>query len=284
MRYVIIGWALLFSNLLYATEQNELDAYFESIESEIIYGPHSVNVDGVVSFDVVYGQAYLNKVHITNLYRILGIPAAENVVGWVIPGTPTDDEGVESKFNLIKVEVADIGYIAADGDVDWDFDRIIETISEDQIKRGHTVTGWVEKPNYQRDKRSLKWSFEAKDEKNESFDAYQSLILGRAGVMGFSIVAPSEHRNDMLAMTHKLIDSAQFTPGNRYEDYVSGVDKEAAVGLAALVGGAAVAKKLGIFAIVLAFLVKFWKVIALAIGGITLVLGMKKKKAEAVEQ
>lgn len=71
-------------------------------------------------------------------------------------------------------------------------------------------------------------------------------------------------------VAHRLLAALEFNEGRRYADFNASTDRLAEFGLAALVGGVA-AKKLGLFALLAAFVVKFAKVIgvgALAVAGI----------------
>lgn len=66
-----------------------------------------------------------------------------------------------------------------------------------------------------------------------------------------------------------MLDNLKYVEGKRYADFNSSTDKVAEYGLAALVAGVA-AKKLGLFAVIAAFLAKFAKVgilAAAALGG-----------------
>ncbi|MEL7200546.1 MAG: DUF2167 domain-containing protein, partial [Pseudomonadota bacterium] len=56
--------------------------------------------------------------------------------------------------------------------------------------------------------------------------------------------------------------------GSTYAEYQPGVDKKAAYGIAGLVGGAALAKKLGLFGIILAFGKKFAVLILAGLAGL----------------
>jgi uncharacterized membrane-anchored protein len=72
-----------------------------------------------------------------------------------------------------------------------------------------------------------------------------------------------------MVAAHELLNSLSYNPGKSYEDFNAATDHIAAYGIAALVGGV-VAKKLGLFALLGVFVVKFAKLIgvaALAVGG-----------------
>ena len=61
-----------------------------------------------------------------------------------------------------------------------------------------------------------------------------------------------------------MLTALDYKPGQRYEDFNSSTDRVAEYGLAALIGGIA-AKKLGLLAVIGVALVKFWKIMLIAI-------------------
>jgi uncharacterized membrane-anchored protein len=71
-----------------------------------------------------------------------------------------------------------------------------------------------------------------------------------------------------------LLSALEYGPGKRYEDFQPGVDSVATYGLVGLITGAAVAKKLGLFATIGVLLVKFWKLIVIA--GVAIAAGAGK--------
>ena len=78
-----------------------------------------------------------------------------------------------------------------------------------------------------------------------------------------------------------MLAALDYKAGKRYQDFDSKTDRVAEYGLAALVVGAA-AKKLGFFALALAFFAKFAKVILLALAGVgALAFKLLRKKPAA---
>ena len=73
------------------------------------------------------------------------------------------------------------------------------------------------------------------------------------------------------------MSALKFDAGKNYSDVVEGTDKVAEYGLAALVAGVA-AKKLGFFALIAAFGLKFVKVILVGLAGGAAVLGRLFKR------
>ncbi len=68
-------------------------------------------------------------------------------------------------------------------------------------------------------------------------------------------------------VAHELLADLSYNAGKRYEDFSATTDRIAAYGLAALIGGIAV-KKLGLFAIFAAVVLKFAKVILVGVAGL----------------
>ena len=73
-----------------------------------------------------------------------------------------------------------------------------------------------------------------------------------------------DHVREGMGDVMALVD---FREGNRYADFNPGVDKVAAYGIGALIAGKAAAKA-GFFKVIGMFLLKGWKLIALALIGI----------------
>ena len=85
---------------------------------------------------------------------------------------------------------------------------------------------------------------------------YDIRVLGRKGVLSINVVAAVPDLPQVNAAAASIGATAQFNPGQRYADYNSVTDKTAAFGIGGLIAagaGAAVAQKLGLFAIILAF-------------------------------
>jgi uncharacterized membrane-anchored protein len=68
-------------------------------------------------------------------------------------------------------------------------------------------------------------------------------------------------------VAHTLLAALAYDPGKAYEDFNASTDHIATYGIAALVGGIA-AKKLGLFALIGVFVVKFAKVIMIGVAAL----------------
>ena len=102
--------------------------------------------------------------------------------------------------------------------------------------------------------------------------------LGREGYTATTLVTTETTVSTDQLHASSLLASYDYVSGKRYEDYESGADKVAAYGLATLIGGAA-AKKLGLLAIIGAFIVKFAKVFIVIGLGLAVGVGSFIKKS-----
>jgi uncharacterized membrane-anchored protein len=147
------------------------------------------------------------------------------------------------------------------------------------------VVGWAQKPQYDQAAHRLAWSALTRDKGDTGGEQgvnYNTYALGREGYISLNMVtaanALEKHKPEAMA----LLGALQYDEGKRYADFNSSTDKVAAYGLTALVAGAA-AKKLGLLAVIAAFLAKFAKVAVVAGGaaiwGFAKLFGKKKPEA-----
>ncbi len=190
-----------------------------------------------------------------------------NFVGLVL-GTRQNDRW------LVVVTYIKEGYIKDDAAKDWNADDLLKNLKEgvdesnkDRAARGFPemeVIGWIEPPNYDATAHRLVWSVLGKDKgapDNASKDVnYNTYALGRDGYFSLNLLSDSARIATDKSAAHELLANLSYQSGKRYEDFSASTDRIAEYGLLALVGGVA-AKKLGLLALALAFVLKFAKVI-----------------------
>jgi uncharacterized membrane-anchored protein len=171
------------------------------------------------------------------------------------------------------------GYIKDDDAKHWDADKLLQNL-KDGTEAGNAararvgvpplqVTRWIEPPAYTADSHRLIWSAEAQRKDGVGGDPtvnYNTYVLGREGFISMNLITSASAVDDDKAAARELLSAVNFNDGKRYGDFNSSTDKVAAYGLAALVAGVA-AKKIGLLALLAATVVKFAKVIALAVVG-----------------
>jgi len=266
----------------------ELRAAMEAAGKALQRGPASIKLGDQGSLQLPEKFGFIPATEGGRVMRAMGNSVGSGFQGMVVPLGGEDP----SSFYLLSFESK--GYIKDDDAKDWKSDELLQDVrdgTEEGNKRRVAmgiapveVTGWVEAPHYQADKHQLVWSIASRD-KDAAPGAvegvnYRTLVLGREGYMTMTLVTDKNRVAALRPATALLLDNLTFGPGKRYADFNSTTDHVAEFGLAALVAGVA-AKKIGLIAIIAAFVVKFAKVIlvALAGGGLVLrkMLGLGKK-------
>lgn len=124
---------------------------------------------------------------------------------------------------------------------------------------------WAQQPTYDGGKHSLVWARDIKfDDMPEDSLNYDIRLLGREGVLSMNILASMSQLDEVREAAKTFASVGTFRTGARYADFNAATDKMAEYGLAGLVaagGAAAVAKKVGLLAI----LAKFGKFIFIGI-------------------
>jgi uncharacterized membrane-anchored protein len=215
---------------------------------------------------------FIPKPEATRIMRSLGNVVHDTTFIGLIVGTKPGDQWavVTSYFKE--------GYIKDDDAKDWNADDLLQHLKDgtaeankERVARGFDeleVLGWVEKPTYDAASHRLVWSLLAKD-KGEPDTAekginYNTYALGRDGYFSLNLLTSSSRVNADKGAARELLAALAYNPGKGYEDFNSSTDHIAEYGLAALIGGV-VAKKLGFFALISVFVLKFAKVIGIAV-------------------
>lgn len=178
--------------------------------------------------------------------------------GWGVVITYQED-GYVSDEDAGKIDYKDLLESMQEGE---------EEENEERTKAGYdpvSLVGWAKPPFYDAQAKKLYWAKELKfGTQEENTLNYNVRILGRKGVLVMNAISGigqlpqvEEHMKQVIAFT-------DFTKGNRYSDFDPGVDKVAAYGIAALIGGT-IAAKAGLFAKLGVLLFAFKKIIIVAV-------------------
>ena len=155
------------------------------------------------------------------------------------------------------------------------------------VKRGYRseeLLGWAEPPHYDSEAKKLFWakSLRFGGEPDPTLN-YCIRILGRKGVLELNALGRTADLARIGPAAQEVMAKTAFTEGNRYADYKEGVDLVQAGGIAGLIAGGVIVKKLGMFAVFGAVLLKFAKFLILPlifIGGWLLSWFKKRKTAQ----
>lgn len=192
----------------------------------------------------------------------------------------------------------DVGHISDEDKNSIDAKELLKSYKEGteeaNKERGEAdwlfVDGWENEPHYDEKLHNLTWTLRAHDNDQETIINDNVRLLTREGYISAVLVSDPEHlaaaREQMEA---EVLSVFTIQEGKRYEDYVEGKDKKSNYGLAALVvGGAslAVAKKVGLLALLVVGIKKFGVILIAALAGAWRWMRGKKQQAAArtVEQ
>lgn len=190
------------------------------------------------------------------------------------------------------------GYVSDADAKSEDYNAVLNQMREGQDERnaerrkagypGMQLIGWAQNPIYDARQHSLIWARELKvDGVPVNSLNYDVRLLGREGVLSMNMISDMRHLADVQRAAKAFGGAASFNPGATYADYNAATDKSAGYGLAGLVAGGAglaVAKKLGLLGIILAFGKKFIVLIGLAFAAIgRLLWGMIGRKSRDPE-
>ena len=295
MKKIIFTFITIFAvTVVYSQEtetietENEWKHYTDSIESTLKYEYGAIELEnGVARLVIPVGYKFLNAQQAQFvLADIYGNPEDESVLGLIIPENQSiffEDAGY-----VFEVYYDEIGYVK-DGDADHiNYNDLLKNLQKEtdganpkRIEAGYnpiTLVGWASKPYYDKNKKILHWAKELKfgDAEVNTLN-YNVRFLGRKGVLVLNAIADMPALPVVQEDLPKILDIVQFNAGYKYKDFDPSIDEVAKWTIGALVAGK-VLTKVGIGALLL----KFWKVIVLAVsaffGGFGKKLFGKKKK------
>lgn len=251
-------------------QASEYDEAIKAVQATIRPGPVTITLINQATLKIPQGYGYIPDKVAGRLLRAIGNVVHTDPVGMVLP--------MESNAGFVVIRWQDAGYIKDDDAKDWKADELLNTIrtsteQDNETRRSRHVpeveiVGWVEPPKYDAGPHQLVWSVASKH-KQDPNDAphginYNTYALGREGFFSMNLVTSMNDLETQKPMAHTLLAGLGFNDGKRYTDFNSSTDKVAEYGLAALVAGVA-AKKLGLLALIGAFIAKFAKIILISV-------------------
>jgi uncharacterized membrane-anchored protein len=270
-----------------AGAQAEMRAAIEAAQKAQVPGPSDIKLADQAVLKLPKGFVYIPPAEGQKLLTAMGNRGGEGLLGLIFPDS-------DSPW-FVAMRYLKSGYIKDDDAKEWKTDELLKNLKEgteesnqERRTRGFPeieVTGWVEAPQYDATTHRLVWSLASKV-KNAPASAengvnYNTYALGREGYISMNLVTGMSTIEKEKPVAHQLLAALDYNDGKRYTQFESGTDHVAEFGLAALIGGIA-AKKLGLFALIAAFLVKFAKVILVAgIGGIGVIGKLMGRKKDA---
>jgi uncharacterized membrane-anchored protein len=172
----------------------------------------------------------------------------------------------------------EMGYVKDDEKDKLDADALLKTIKAGNDKANEyrrqngaaaiNVIGWEIPPKYNPDTHNLESALRGESE-GHIFLNYKVKLLGRRGVMDVILIVDPEELTATLPQFRDLLGGYAYQTGQTYAEYRQG-DKVAKYGLAALItgGAAVVAVKTGLFAALVLFLKKGWKLVVVGVAAV----------------
>ena len=261
------------------TEADPVDEFLSSLN----YRKGLVELpDGIATLDVPETFRYIGP---EDSKRFLeegwGNPDGSNQIGMLLP-METDLFGDNGWAVVISYQ--EDGYVSDKDAGKIDYDELLKSMQDGARENNKarkekgfppvTLVGWAAPPRYDSQAKKLYWAKELQFDQDDAHTLnYNVRILGRKGVLVLNAVSGMDQLPLVRERMEKVIRFANFKEGHRYSDYQPGVDKVAAYGIAALIGGK-LALKAGLLAKLGGLLVAFKKVFII---GFLAIAGLFKK-------
>ncbi|MDQ3047443.1 MAG: DUF2167 domain-containing protein [Bacteroidota bacterium] len=227
------------------------------------------------------------------LSDIWGNPADPEVLGMLVPMN-VDLLMAESWAVIYSYE--EDGHVKDDDAEDIDYDEMLTDMQQQIIDNNPTraaegfepitLIGWAKTPYYDPASHKLHWAKELKfGEDSINTLNYNIRMLGRKGVLVMNIVSGMDNMKVVDANISSILASTNFNTGNTYSEFNEDLDKVAEYGIGGLIAGG-ILMKTGLLAKIGIFLVKGWKLIAIAlVGGFALIRKkIFRKKDDGADQ
>lgn len=218
-----------------------------------------------------------------------GNPDGSGQIGMLLPmDTKLFDDGGWA----VVISYQKDGYVSDKDASKIDYDELLKDMQASARERNKqraelgyppvTLVGWAASPHYDSQAKKLYWAKELQFEQDAKHTLnYNVRILGRNGVLVMNAVSGMDQLPMVQERMEQVIAFAGFNEGFRYSDFNPGVDKVAAYGIAALIGGK-VAAKVGLLAKLGGLLVAFKKVIIMGFLAVAALFSklFKRRKAQ----
>lgn len=228
-------------------------------------GPATAQLEKTAEIKIPGNYRFADGRETQRILKAMGNPISGAEMGLVAPTG-------ETWFVVFEFDKS--GYVKDDEKNKLDADAMLKSITkgnelanDERKKMGVAplkITGWEQPPHYDEETHRLEWAIRAESEGHPIVN-YNTRLLGRKGVMEAALVVEPAALQESLVKFKTLLQDYSFQSGESYAEYRPG-DKVAKYGLAALItGGAAViAVKTGLWAAILIFLKKGWKLLVIA--------------------
>jgi uncharacterized membrane-anchored protein len=254
------------------THEDSLTMAYDNIEKEFKYQTGTVTLEGgIAKINVPKGFRFLGKEDAEKVvYDMWGNPRTGSIAGLL---TSENQKVLSENSWAFIITFDDMGYVS-DTDADKiNYDDMLKEIQEAEKEENKEreaqgfpaihLVGWAQKPYYDKNRKVLHWAKElAFGGETDHTINYNVRVLGRKGVLVLNAVGNMGNLPDINNNIESVLNSVEYTEGNKYQEFQPSIDKVAAWTVGGLVAGKVLAK-VGILAVI----AKFGKVIFLALAG-----------------
>lgn len=273
MKKIFFVAILAFASTVGFSQDDTYQQQIDSIEKLFTYEHGTITLqNGIGNIEIPAGFKYLEPVQAEQvIVDLWGNPRTANItLGLILP----EHQGILSDSGYVfNIQYDEIGYVKDDDADEIDYDELLTHMQKDaeeenkeRIAQNYepiSIVGWAAKPFYDKDKKVLHWAKEIKFGNQEMNTLnYNIRVLGRKGVIILNAIASMPNLALVQKDVDKVLTIVKFNEGHKYENFDSSIDEVAAWTIGGLVAGKVLAK-VGFLALIL----KFWKIIALAIAG-----------------
>lgn len=252
-----------------------------------VAGPTEAKLGNQAMLKLPQGYQFLGAQETQALLKRMGNFPSGSELGLI---TATGDGGQW----FMVVRYIDAGYVKDEEAANWDADALMAAIKEgtDEDNRRRQAQGfpplvirdWEEKPHYDKAANKVVWAISAQERDSVGVN-YNTLALGRQGYLSMNMVGSLEQLAVLKPHVGLLLANVEFVEGKRYTDFNSTTDKVAAVGLSALIAGAAIKSGLlaKLWAVVVPLILagkKLLMLLVIALGGLAAKYFNRKPKPE----
>lgn len=294
LKKMVISLFLLLGVMSYAQENQSKEQYQQALQEAsmrmyqaIQGGPTRIALQELAVLTLPLEYGFVPAKEARELLELFGHTHLDGVLGMVVPNPQHD---AQSNW-MVLISYTKSGHIMDDDAKEWKSEELLASLQEGtkesnkiRKERGFpelNILGWIEKPHYDEQTNRLIWSIKALQEGLSLEQAtinYNTLALSKEGYISMNLATKLDQIAQHQSIPKTLLAFLSFNEGSRYSDFNANTDKIAEYGLAALITGVA-AKKLGLFAVIAAFLLKFSKVIIAALAGFGFYAAKRKKAA-----
>lgn len=262
------------------------------LKEDVIYGDSGlVFLDTCnVSIRVPKGFLFIDAEQANHLFSdYWGNPYDPDMLGALIP---SDNEMFYQVNVAYSISFTDCGYISDDDASTIDYDELLATLKESNAESNKkrdpeqqlSLIGWAATPKYIQGSHTLIWGRTYKNYNGDDVINYDIRLLGRYGALSVNAVISPEDLPEVQEKEELVIKSFTFKKGYTYTDFDSDTDISSDLTIGSLVAGSILAKT-GALAKIGAFLLKFWKLILVAIAALGgLIAKLVKGKKDKTEQ